>query len=121
MKMKCVFCNKNLPEIVQASIEAIGVWCPSGCDSAVRVAVRCPHCGRVIYRKLIYIEYAYSTLKRLADKYGFEVEEIRPDDPYIEEREGIICDESSLEDMRHEAALVPRKDGLYLYIPSHSK
>jgi len=131
----CPFCNNELPPIVEGAIEAIGRWCPSGCDSTIRVSVRCPSCKRVIYRKEITFPYSYNELVRLAERYGFDVETIAnnqrfgKDAPYnipedvkrvteydydpviVHTQEG-----QSIADWM-EVILEDAKDGLYLRIP----
>ncbi len=74
--MLCAFCSKPLPPVTAGAIDAIGVWCQSGCDSTIRVSVRCPHCDKVIYRKDIIFPYSYELLLDLANRHGFDVETI---------------------------------------------
>jgi len=56
--ISCPFCLVTLPESVATLIEVIDGECPSGCEDALLVKVRCPHCGRLAFAKTIAFPYA---------------------------------------------------------------
>ena len=56
--ISCPFCLVTLPRAVTALIEVVDGECPSGCEDALLVKVRCPQCGRLAFAKTIAFPYA---------------------------------------------------------------
>lgn len=61
--MKCPYCKKIFKREVEGVLEALEYSCPSHCDLVGYVTVACPDCGKIFYKRGVYLDYARELLE----------------------------------------------------------